>query len=267
MALAESLIDTLRPIRFRGKARLLNRFLARDGERTTRVFGYRMKLDLAEYIQRMIYLGAYERQETRWVRRWLRRGMTFVDVGANVGYYSLLAASRVGPEGRIFALEPSPVAAGRLKATVQENRLENVRVVQAGLSDRPAESLLFLPPGDNHTPSMLGGDGCSSVPVFVRTLDDCLAEWQLDRIDLLKVDVEGYEPRVFAGGEQALVQGQIRAILCEFNDPWLQLAGSNAQALYERLADWGFTDLGGKVQSFSNQVFTRFLVHDKTSHR
>ena len=80
------------------------------------------------------------------------------------------------------------------------------------------------------------------ISVAVRTLDDCLADWKVDRVDLLKVDVEGHEPKVFAGAAKALAEGRIRAILCEFNDYWLRQAGSSPQALWQTLAAKGFVD-------------------------
>ncbi len=114
MRLVESMVDLLRPYQFRGKARLLSRLVPRTGTRTSRVFGYRVELDLSELIQRMVYLGAFERWESRAVSRYLKPGMCFVDVGANIGYYSLLAARLVGSSGRVFAVEPSSRAASKL---------------------------------------------------------------------------------------------------------------------------------------------------------
>jgi FkbM family methyltransferase len=260
MPIAESLINALRPIRFRGKARLLSRLVPRQGERTARVFGYRMRLDLTEHIQRMIYLGAFEREETRLVLRWLRPGMTVVDVGANVGYYALLAASRVGPRGRVFAVEPSPVAARRLERTIRENRLANVRLFPFALGERCGEASLGEPPPDNHTPSLLNSNGRGVMTVPIRTLDDCLEEWQVDGIDLLKVDIEGYEPFMLAGGRRALARGRVRALLCEFNDPWLRVAGSSSQSLYEMITGWGFRDVAKRPQWVPGQVVTCFFV-------
>ena len=98
-------IDALRPIQFRGKAALLQHLVSHGGVRTARVHDCAMELDLCEFIQRMMYLGTYERHETRLVRKYLCPGMTFVDVGANVGYYTTLAA-HVGPKGKVFAVEP-----------------------------------------------------------------------------------------------------------------------------------------------------------------
>jgi hypothetical protein len=80
----------LRPVYFRGKGRLLNLVVGDPGERVAHVAGNCMRLDLSEYIQRSIYFGCFEPRETRLVRRWLKPGMTCVDVGANVGYYTLL---------------------------------------------------------------------------------------------------------------------------------------------------------------------------------
>ena len=80
----ESLISALRPFQFKGKARLLGPWTPRSGMRVTVINGYRVELDLIDHIQRMMYLGAYERWETGVVRRLLRPGMCFVDVGANL---------------------------------------------------------------------------------------------------------------------------------------------------------------------------------------
>src|SRR3954453_6323025 len=92
----ETLLRVLRPVPFRGKYRLLHRLVPRTGTRTAEVFGARMELDLSDWIQRNIYLGSYERQETRVFRRLLKAGDVAVDVGANVGYFTPLAASRGG---------------------------------------------------------------------------------------------------------------------------------------------------------------------------
>src|SRR4051812_45920835 len=109
----EAVIAQLRSIRFRGKARLFNLFCPRSGTKRARIFGSVFSLDLADFVQRQIYLGTFEPKETRLVNGFLQPGMTFVDAGANVGYYTALAAAKVaGNQGRVIAFEPSPYAFG-----------------------------------------------------------------------------------------------------------------------------------------------------------
>ena len=236
------LTSILRPVRFRGKARLLSALAPRSGERSAIVFGYRMKLDVSDFVSRMIYLGAFEQRETSIVLRHLRPGMTFVDIGANVGYFTLLAASRVGPTGRVFAVEPSPAAFAQLKATIEENRLTHVRAFPIGLGAESGEINLYVPPTDfhNHSPSMVANPNSEPVLVPLRRLDDCLDEWGVEAVDLLKIDVEGFEPFVYRGATASLRSGRIRAILCEFNDYWLRQVGSSPMALFQTLTEAGF---------------------------
>ncbi len=94
-------------------------------------------------------------------------------------------------------------------------------------------------------------------------MDDCLAEWKVDCVDLLKIDVEGHEPKVFAGASNALAARRIRAILCEFNDHWLREAGSSPQALLQTLEAAGFVDaeLRGLTPNFPARcIDTRLLI-------
>ena len=81
------LIRALWNLRWRGKVRLLAPLVPQAGSREAWVFGTRINLDLSDYVQRMMYLGCFEREETGRVLRHLRPGMTFVDVGANAGYF------------------------------------------------------------------------------------------------------------------------------------------------------------------------------------
>jgi FkbM family methyltransferase len=219
-----------------------------------------MTLDISEHIQRMIYLGAYERWETRTVRRHLRPGMTVIDVGANVGYFTLLAARQVGSWGRVIAVEPSAPAADRLATTVRENGLGQVHLLRCGLGRASGRGVLSEPSLQNHTPSMVGSHGRSGVIVSLRTLDEVADSYSVGQVDLLKVDVEGYEPEVFAGASRLLAERRIRAILCEFNEPWLVQAGTTGEAVYRSLLAYGLVDRGGNGVPIGGAVANRFLT-------
>ena len=241
-ALIERVIaGVARPLRFRGKYRLLNLVVPQQGVRNAQVFGMRFELDLADWIQRSIYLGTFEQQESRLVARFLAADMTVIDVGANVGYYTALAASRVGSQGRIFAIEPDTRAFTQLQSLIDANGLP-ARAFNFGLGERSGQEHLYQSPSSrNNTPTMIAHGGYKpTATVQIRRLDDCMDEWQISHVDLLKIDVEGWEPQVFRGASRALDSGRIRAILCEFNDPWLRAAGSSSRALWKMLAAFGY---------------------------
>jgi hypothetical protein len=117
-----------------------------------------------------------------------------------------------------------------------------VRAFNLGLDAvNGTQSLYETPNSSNHTPTMVEHAELSPIATIpVRRLDDLIEEWGVQRIDLLKIDVEGWEPRVFAGARRALSSGQIGAILCEFNDFWLRAVGSSTRALWQVLADFGY---------------------------
>jgi FkbM family methyltransferase len=228
-----SFSEAFRAINFRGKARLLNLLCPKSGVKRAQIFGNRMDLDLSDFIQRQIYLGTFEPKETVSVKGYLRPGMTFVDVGANVGYYTALAATKVaGRGGRVIAFEPSPYAFERLKRLVEENRLDYVSVMNAGLSDSSGKTKIYLGAGcDNHSPTMVAHEGANATEVNIVTLDAEAERLGLDRLDLIKIDVEGHEPKVLAGAKRLLRERRIRAVLCEFNEHWLRQAGSSSREL------------------------------------
>lgn len=242
MTLLDGIVGALRPYEFRGKGRLFSRLIPKDGVRRVRVYGAWMELDVSDYIQRAIYMGCVGSYEVREVRRCLRPGGVMVDLGANVGYFTALAAHRVGRRGRVFAIEPSPYAFERLSRMVTESGLHAVTVGAFAVGEREGELPLYVPPDSkhNHSPTMVAADGWRATPVRVRTLDSCLAEWGVRTVDLVKMDVEGHEAKVLAGATAALAERRIRAILCEFNDFWLRESGSSPQVLWETLAAAGF---------------------------
>jgi FkbM family methyltransferase len=184
------------------------------------VFGVRVDLDLADYVQRMMYLGW--REETALAIRRLSPGGVCVDVGANAGYFTLLAASRVGPTGRVVAFEPDAVLAEKLTATVRANRLDTAAVIPAALGRVAGELPLHIPPPSvgNRAGKFVGVSGWEVVGVQVHTLESVLRELDLLRFDLLKLDVQGFEVEVLAGATDSLRIGRILAVMCEF-DCWL----------------------------------------------
>jgi FkbM family methyltransferase len=107
-------------------------------------FGARMSVNAQEIVGRYIaYFGIWEPSLTAWMMGRLQPGDTFVDVGANVGYFTLLASRAVGAAGCVISIEPSPANSAMLRRNVAANHADNVRVVEAAVSDREGELPLF----------------------------------------------------------------------------------------------------------------------------
>ena len=199
-----------------------------------------MPSDDAAIGSRMLRRGAYQPHLTGLFQKILAPGMTFVDVGANIGYFSLLAARIVGETGAVVAIEPGERNGVLLQRSLARNRLRNVRLHPYAVSDR-RETLVYLPQGSNGTVTGLGGDG--DVPsggrlVPATTLDDLLAG--LDRVDVIKIDVEGAEGRVLRGAAATLARHR-PLVVSEFSPLLLEaISGVAGDAYLSHLLDLGY---------------------------
>jgi len=148
----------------------------------------------------------YEPVETRFVTAVVRPGDVFIDVGANVGWFTMLASTLVGEEGRVHAFEPRADTADHLEKSVVLNELQNqVTVHRFALSDAEGHQLLVWTrntenPGGSFVVDHVPTPDMEVQPVLLRRLDDL----QLERVDFIKVDVEGAEMRVFRGAQTTL---------------------------------------------------------------
>ena len=142
-----------------------------------------------------------------------RPGWTVVDVGANIGAYSVWAASSMGSSGRIIAIEPNPVSHACLLRSLQHLSVPHV-AIQAACGDAAGEVILHFEPGYTVSSSVVPfAAGSTSVPVAMRRLDDILREEGVEHIDVMKIDVEGAEELVLAGAGDAL--GRTERVILE----------------------------------------------------
>lgn len=258
--------DMIRPCPIRGNGFLFRKLLPASGTRRARVFGYEVELDLSDTMQRSIYIGFFKRIETSWIRGLLRPGMTFVDAGANIGYYALLAASKVGRTGKVIAFEPNPRLNRKTAQWARHNHIQQMQVHDFGLSDANGSLTLHLPPSGfhNENATMLTWDGLPGwdrVEVPVVRLDGMLSKLGVRTVDVLKIDVEGHEPKVFEGLGGRLADGSVERILCEFNDPALKESGSSSESLRQMLLDRGYKDITPTAWKPNSWLQNRLFLH------
>ncbi len=219
--------------------------------------------------------GQWEPNETVWIIKSLKKGDTFIDVGANVGYYTIIASKKVGDEGRVYAFEPDPESFALLKANVRVNGLTNVVTEQKALSNEPGVLKLYLAArnrGDHRIYSPESDPDREFVEVEAVTLDDYFAGD--DRpIDVIKIDTQGAEGVIFEGLTGIAKANHDIRIAIEWWPAAVQEMGYDAGKLLSMVSSLGFHfyDIGwlGNPQPLkkirSDEVGRRFNVANKKS--
>jgi FkbM family methyltransferase len=159
--------------------------------------GGRMQVDITDFIGARIYhFGVWEPHLSALVTARLAPGDVFCDVGANIGYYTLLAAPIVGKTGKVVAVEPSPEAVEALNRNIALNNVSNVRVVRAAMTDRPGIISLYRAPYERNLGAMttvVSRSSIREVEVTALPIGAILLPEEKTRLRLIKIDVEGAE--------------------------------------------------------------------------
>lgn len=178
-------------------------------------------------------LGCYESYPKQLFQQLLRPGMTVVDVGANIGLYTALAARAVGSEGKVLAIEPEAMNCQFLLKSVTLNGFQNVFLMQAAVSNHTGQGTLFINLENRADHRIFDRQAArATVPVQMYRLDDLLAEKGLSRVDIMKIDIQGAEALALEGMLATLRDNRKIQVMIEFW-PWgiLQAGGQPVEVL------------------------------------
>ncbi|MGQ9687697.1 MAG: FkbM family methyltransferase [Desulfobaccales bacterium] len=206
--------------------------------------GFTLRLDLADPVQRrLFFFGDYdERREADLISRILERGEVFWDVGANLGYFTLLAAACLQNTGRVAAFEASRRTFACLEANVALNPFGNIVLWQAAVTDREGEAVLYRTPGSADGRANLfrpAGDQTERETVPTLTLDAWRRQKAEALPDIIKLDIEGAEAAALRGAQETLAGGH-PLLLVETKDAICRALGTERAALQEFLQPWGY---------------------------
>jgi len=146
------------------------------------------------------WLGSYEHAKQKTFEKAVTMGSVVYDIGANAGFYTLLASVLVGPKGRVFAFEPVPLNLHHLNEHLRINRITNVTVIDAAVAGRAG--VAHFDEGPNHSMGHLAFGG--SLTVRTVCLDEMVKSGELPPPDFMKIDVEGAEVDVLQGAKSVL---------------------------------------------------------------
>lgn len=197
--------------------------------------GHRMRVHIGGDISpSLIATGEYHPKMTACWERLLREDMIVVDVGAHVGYFSLLAAKKVGPKGRVYAFEPEESNYRLLEENIELNGYHNIIAYKLAISNKRGQGGLVYHGWGNggHWLSRNGG----GQPVTVVRLDDILQT----KIDICKIDTEGHEVDVFEGMADLLKANRLMKLFVEYLPHGLIRIGRQPHILIDMLIEQGF---------------------------
>jgi len=211
------------------------------------IMGFKMKLKAGDMHDLYFYelyksKQIYEPGITDYITKSLHKGNIFIDVGANNGYYSLLASKLVGNDGLVYAVEPDPNNFKKLKDNIKLNKSKNIIPLQIAASDYSGWANLNISEIENGLNSFVNIPSSKvKIKVKVEKLDNLIK-----KADIIKIDVEGYEKKVLLGARK-LLNESIQRVIFEYN---------------HSLIYYGDRDYNGAIDILRSNGFKLFQIHD-----
>jgi len=205
--------------------------------------------------------GEWEPQLANFFKKIVKKGMNVIDIGANIGYFTILFSKLVDPPGSVIAFEPSPRNFDFLKKNVISNSLKNVQLVQKAVSNNVGHESFFLSKvnfGDHRLEGLPVDDTDNSRDVItteVTTLDDYLNG---SRLDFCKIDAQGAEMKVLEGGIKTIEKNNDLKMAIEFSPRHLSAMGAEPMDFLKKIKGFGFNiyDLynieGGQIRDLES---------------
>lgn len=202
--------------------------------------GFELYCDRTDYIGRtIIEVGEWEPLISRTILKCLRPGDTAIDIGANIGYDSLLMATAVGEKGQVISFEPNPANSYRLLSNVFLNRLNNVCIQTLALSNSLGWGNITIEGEYGHANLRNESTSKKTHRVMTAELDRVLSLDSDNRVRLVKMDIEGFEYNVLQGMKSVL--NNVDYLICEVDDEFLKQCGGSSKMLMDFMRDNGFT--------------------------
>lgn len=215
-----------------------------------RKMGCRLIVPSNSVIAEPLYSGiGFEDLELRFLSAVAKPGMTVLDVGANIGLYSIVLGRLVGPAARVWAFEPYPPIASYCQRNLQLNALTHVTLAEEALSDKEGsvdfcvfdDGLdVYNSIGASHRPAE-GISSAKHIVVPCTTLDEYVTRMGIKRVDIIKLDVEGAEEKVLSGGKSTLAENQDLLMMVEIYEPSAKQCGCSTHRMIDMLEGHGFT--------------------------
>ena len=200
-------------------------------------FGFKIELDplFDKNIENIIYKrGVYELGTVSILQKLLNKGDVFVDVGANIGFLSLVASAKVGHSGRVYAFEPVPSTFEILKTNKQINNFEQLCLNQFALGNKNENLKIFNEKNNRGGASIINHTQSQGITISVKKLDDLNIK---EKINVIKIDVEGFEFEVLKGAEKTIKKDKPNLIIehcVEINN------SANENEIYNWIKDLGY---------------------------
>ena len=207
--------------------------------------GFQVELDLSEYLQAWIYtFGSYELPTVKFIRSTLKPGAACIDVGAQIGYITLVMASSQDRNVSVLSFEPEDANYAHLQRNLELNDLKNVTTVQKAVSSEPGSIKLYLSADENagtHSTVFVEGNVSEKfIEIPCTTLDDEISSRGMQRLDLIKIDVEGAEIDVIRGATNTL-KSLKPTIIAELSDALQEAAGFTCAQFKQYMIDLGYS--------------------------
>lgn len=207
-----------------------------------KIYGIKFNLDMDKAVDKRLYLNGFEKEIIEYYSKLLKKGDVVLDVGANIGIYSLIAGKKIGAKGKVYGFEPADIAFEKFQYHIDLNGLKNIVPIKSGVSNYTGKSEFNICEDDAF--NSLGDKPLKEIiskkTIDIVSIDDFVLHNNINKVDIIKVDTEGAEFLVFEGAKKTL-QKDKPSLFFEYNPEAIEGFDNDSINLINLLRAFGYS--------------------------